>query len=308
MKKSNLCNSLLQLNRKGTKQLPLIAFLLLLFCSLIMATIFSSCSNEEYNQEESPVLSRTHFANNSDLDAFIVSFDNSYLITKTTLYNEKTSIIDIFKENTAIGSILNENLEFEVADTIYKFSKSGYTIYAIEKAAYKNIKKYLAQEKSILNDIESYPKISFGKYQLEKGILLYYTGNPIIEVTRIPVPIPTRVAQDGRTKVQASFWKSRTVFKSSCGVQVEAWSRENVNTDFTSADTDLELFWDIYFNIPVAPLPSPCQGSKVGHGNIIRQQLYWCSGYYNMNLMSPSHIIGRAKCWDGSWIAANVDK
>lgn len=46
MKKSNLCNSLLQLNRKGTKQLPLIAFLLLLFCSLIMATIFSSCSNE----------------------------------------------------------------------------------------------------------------------------------------------------------------------------------------------------------------------------------------------------------------------
>ena len=141
------------------------------------------------------------------------SFDNSYLITKTTLYNEKTSIIDIFKENTAIGSILNENLEFEVADTIYKFSKSGYTIYAIEKAAYKNIKKYLAQEKSILNDIESYPKISFGKYQLEKGILLYYTGNPIIEVTRIPVPIPTRVAQDGRTKVQASFWKSRTVFK-----------------------------------------------------------------------------------------------
>ena len=31
MKKSNLCNSLLQLNRKGTKQLPLIAFLLLLF-------------------------------------------------------------------------------------------------------------------------------------------------------------------------------------------------------------------------------------------------------------------------------------
>ena len=224
MKKSNLCNSLLQLNRKGTKQLPLIAFLLLLFCSLIMATIFSSCSNEEYNQEESPVLSRTHFANNSDLDAFIASFDNSYLITKTTLYNEKTSIIDIFKENTAIGSILNENLEFEVADTIYKFSKSGYTIYAIEKAAYKNIKKYLAQEKSILNDIESYPKISFGKYQLEKGILLYYTGNPIIEVTRIPVPIPTRVAQDGRTKVQASFWKSRTVFKSSCGVQVEAWS------------------------------------------------------------------------------------
>ena len=92
MKKSNLCNSLLQLNRKGTKQLPLIAFLLLLFCSLIMATIFSSCSNEEYNQEESPVLSRTHFANNSDLDAFIASFDNSYLITKTTLYNEKTSI------------------------------------------------------------------------------------------------------------------------------------------------------------------------------------------------------------------------
>ena len=79
---------------------------------------------------------------------FYCIIDNSYLITKTTLYNEKTSIIDIFKENTAIGSILNENLEFEVADTIYKFSKSGYTIYAIEKAAYKNIKKYLAQEKA----------------------------------------------------------------------------------------------------------------------------------------------------------------
>ena len=308
MKKLNFYNHLFQLNSLGTKLLPLIAFLMLTFCSLIMATIFSSCSNEEDNQEESPVLLRTHFANDSDVDAFVASFDNSYLNTKENLCNENTSIIDLFKENTAIGSILNKNLEFEVADTIYKFGDSGYTIYAIEKTAYKNIKKYLAQEKGILSNIESYPMVSFGKYQLEKGILLCYTGNPIIEVTRITTPIPTRVAQDGRTKVQASFWKSRTVLKSSCGVQVEAWSRENVNTNFTSADTDLELFWDIYINIPVAPLPSPCQGSKVGHGNIIRQQLYWCSGYHNLNLKSPSHIIGRAKCWDGNWIAANVDK
>lgn len=308
MKKSDICNYLLQRNSLDIKRLSLITFLILLFCSLLMATVFSSCSNEEDIQQESPVLLRTHFANDSDLDAFIASFDNNHLNTKTKLCNENTSIIDLFKENTAIGSILNKNLEFEVADTIYKFGAAGYTIYAIEKTAYKNIKKYLDQEKSILDNLESYPAVSFGKYQLEKGIVLCYTGNPIIEVTRIITPIPTRVAQDGRTKVQASFWKSRTVLKSSCGVQVEAWSRENVNTDFTSADTDLELFWDIYFNIPLAPLPSPCQGSKVAHGNIIRQQLYWCTGYYTMNLMSPSHIIGRAKCWDGSWIAANVDK
>lgn len=98
-----------------------------------MATIFSSCFNEEDNQEESSVLLRTHFANDSDVDAFVASFDNSYLNTKENLCNENTSIIDLFKENTAIGSILNKNLEFEVADTIYKFGDSGYTIYAIEK-------------------------------------------------------------------------------------------------------------------------------------------------------------------------------
>lgn len=308
MKKFYFCNSLFQLNKRSIKQLPLMAFLMLFFCPLIMVAIFSSCSNEEYNQEGIPILSRKHFANDADLDAFIASFDNSYFNTKTTLYDEKASIIDVFKENTAIGSILNKKLEFEVADTIYKFGESGYTIYAIEKNAYKNIQKYLGQEKSILQDIESYPMVSFGKYQLEKGILLYYTGNPIIEVTRITVPIPTRVSQDGRTKVQASYWRSRNLLKSSCGVQVEAWSRENMNTDFTSADTDLELFWDIFYDIPVAPLPCPNRGSKVGHGNIIREQLYWCTGYYNMSLKSPSHIVGRAKCWDGSWIAANIDK
>ncbi len=181
MKKLNFYNHLFQLNSLGTKLLPLIAFLMLTFCSLIMATIFSSCSNEEDNQEESPVLLRTHFANDSDVDAFVASFDNSYLNTKENLCNENTSIIDLFKENTAIGSILNKNLEFEVADTIYKFGDSGYTIYAIEKTAYKNIKKYLAQEKSILSNIESYPMVSFGKYQLEKGILLCYTGNPMLE-------------------------------------------------------------------------------------------------------------------------------
>jgi len=254
-------------------------------------------------------LSRTCFKDVAEYEKFLFVNANTVLSNPNFILSKdenNLSIIETFIKYTTTGSILNRNLEFQVGNTIYKYGKSGYTIYEIEKDKYVDALKYANNDELTSKEIDKFNKTGKGKYSIEDGINLYYDGNPIIEVQRSNLPL-TRVAADGRTKVQAAFWKSRGATKSSCGVKVEAWSRDNVNVDFSTADTDLQLVWNINVTIPLATIPIPFSGSLVGHGNIIKQELDWCTGYYSYNMVKPSFVSGSAKCWDGSWIAAKVE-
>lgn len=268
-----------------------------------------SCSGEDADLGGKPQrmnLSRKYFASEAELDAFISSFDGSESTNKSSNESEQT-IMEALRENTAIGSILNDNLEFEVGDTIYKYAPDGYTMYAIEKSAYNNAYKYFGQEAAIIARLSSYAKVNEGVYRLEDGVLLYYTGEPVFEYISSSSYVPTRISQDGLTKVQAAFWKSHSVIKSSCGVKVEAWARNNVEEDFQSFETDLQLQWNIRFTMVNAPA-APSSGSLIGHGSVLKKELYWSTGYFTYNLVAPSVIEGKAKCKDGSWISAAVTK
>ena len=116
-----------------------------------------------------------------------------------------------------------------------------------------------------------------------------------------------KISADGRTKVQTSFWSSKSPFKSECGVQVEAWSRPNTSVDWQSANTNLLLNWSCGVVIPMAQMLQPFSGSKDGTGNRIRITLDWVSGYHSYK-MEKGSVSGSAKCWDNTWINAVVQK
>lgn len=287
-------------------------FTVCILSMLLGSFVLCSCSNGEQDgiKDDSFIeLSRVCFADIAEYEEFLSANSNAIIVNPnfTLPENENNlSIIETFIKYTTTGSILNKNLEFQVGNTIYKYGKSGYTIYEIEKNKYIAALKYANNDELTSKEISKFNKTGEGKYSIEDGINLYYDGTPIIDVQISKEPL-TRVAADGKTKVQAAFWKSRGAIKSSCGVKVEAWSRDNANVDFSAADTDLLLVWNININIPLATIPIPFSGSLTGHGNIIKQELDWCSGYYSYNLIKPSTISGRAKCWDGSWITATVE-
>ncbi len=273
--------------------------------------LICSCSSEGMEQDvdvenlliDSP---RKCFADEAELDAFISSFEGCVSKGSASGGTDQ-AVMEAFRENTAIGSILNDNLEFEVGETIYKYGNDGYTMYAIEKAAYNHARRYFGQETKVIDGLPAYSLMGEGIYKLEDGVLLYYTGKPIFEYISSSSFVPTRMSQDGLTRVQAAFWRSRGVLKSSCGVKVEAWSRNNVEEDFKSFDTDLQLQWDIRFTMVNAPA-APSAGSLSGHGSVLKKELYWSSGYFSYNLVAPSTIVGKAKCKNGSWITATVTK
>ena len=250
-------------------------------------------------------MSRAHFDNKADLEAYLSSYGDTTIVSVAK--KENPSIMEAFRANTAIGAILNDNLEFEVGNTIYKYGQAGYTIYEIEKSAYDDAGKYYNHEAETLAGLSSYPSPETGRYELEDGVTLYYTGDPVFEYISAFSPVPTRISADGLTRVQVSYWKSRGIVESSCGVEVEAWSRNSGNEDFASYETDLQVQWDIYFNAP-GSVKTPAGGSASGHGNVLRKQIYWCTGYYSMDLVSPSLIVGQCKCHDGSWLSAKVSK
>jgi len=251
---------------------------------------------------------RKCFADMKEFDAYLASHSNDApFVTGTSVGGTEKSIIDEFITSTVIGSILNKKLEFQIGDTIYKYSKSGYCIFAVKQTEYAKAMSIMSKEKDILKRLNNYSSTEYGKYQIADGIVLYYTGDPIIEVTKkTSVPL-TRISVDGRTKVQASFWRSKTPIRSSCGVKVEAWSRENQYEDFSAADTDLELAWDLQFSMPAGLFPNPSAGLRDGHGSVIKEELHSCGGYFEFNMLAGS-IIGSAKCWDNTWISANVKK
>lgn len=161
----------------------------------------------------------------------------------------------------------------------------------------------------MIANIKDFKENSPFRYQIVNGLVFEYTGEPVIEVQQVIAPIPTRMSLDGLTKVQASFWKSSGLFHSGCGVKVEAWSRDNAMQDFQEANTDLTLEWNIQVKAErTQPTFRSSRGGLSNKGNVIEQTIFSTSSYEKFTLWTNSSIIGRAKCWDGSWIKAEVTK
>lgn len=281
-------------------------------CVVCCATV-CSCSDEYDNpgyqkQEVTPTdNTRIVFTDMDEFNAYLASQNNVASPVSCSPNSNVSDIMADFISSTSIGALLNDKLEIQVGDTIYKYSPSGYCIYAIQQTKYAEVCNIVLKENELLKNLRKYKAVEPGKYEISTGVMLYYTGAPvIISVKKQSVPL-TRISDDGRTKVQTSFWVSTSPFMSSCGVKVEAWSKDNDYDDLGAADTDLELTWDIGYTIPMATLPNPSAGSLTGHGNIIKQQLNYCYGYFKFE-MKAGTIIGAAKCWNGKWISATVTK
>ena len=99
-------------------------------------------------------------------------------------------------------------------------------------------------------------------------MIFVYTGEPIIVVQNFVSPTPTRTSLDGLTQVQTSFWTSKGL-TSSCGVWVNAWSRENTNQAFQDANTDMTLEWNIQIRADSGVAYRSSKGGLAGKGNLI---------------------------------------
>jgi hypothetical protein len=290
------------------KNLGLTAYKLV-FCVSIMSLALFSCNNDYDPISNSEIdVTRKVFASQSEFETFLGVEKSPEAIYSPSSYqpDQELSIIESFKEFTTIGSILNDNLEFQVENRIYKYGESGYTTYFIQISKYNEALKYIAKEKNIIDNLDLYEILPNGNYKIEDGVEVFYNGEPIITVEKQKPPL-LRISADGRTKVQTSFWSSKNPLKSECGVQVEAWSRPNESVDWESANTDLRLGWDCGLVIPMVPALHPFSGATVGTGNKIKLTLDWVIGYFSYK-MEKGIVSGSARCWDNTWITAVVQK
>ena len=209
---------------------------------------------------------------------------------------------------TAVGKLLNKDLEFQVGDTIYKYCASGNGFFEIEASKYDMLRSFYNKDAELIDNLGSFREISPYRYQIAEGLVFVYTGEPVIVFQNVTAPVPTRTSPDGRTRVQASFWKSTGLFSSSCGVEVEAWSRENTSLKFQAANTDLTLAWDIQIQADGGAPYRSSRGGLAAKGNDIEQTVTSDTGPVKYTLWTNSSIIGRAKCWDGTWVEAKVTK
>lgn len=146
-----------------------------------------SCSDDEQDgikgNDSSIELSRTCFTDVAEYEDFLSANSSAILVNPnfTLPEDEKDlSIIETFIKYTTTGAILNRNLEYQIGDTIYKYGKSGYTIYEIAKEKYAEALKYANNDEQTRKDTGKFSKTEEGKYIIEDGISLYYDGNPVI--------------------------------------------------------------------------------------------------------------------------------
>lgn len=281
----------------------------ILFFVAAFALLVSSCTESENQQVVTPQSDRVCFVDRDAFNAYLDSQSSGSMAQTFESDQNPTSIMGQFKAYTAIGKLLNANLEFQIGDTIYKYCESGMGVFEIKASDYDKLKYYYNKDGELIANIKDFKESSPFRYQIVSGLVFDYTGEPVIEVLQTVAPIPTRMSLDGLTKVQASFWKSSGLFNSSCGVKVEAWSRDNTMQDFQEANTDLTLEWNIQVKAErTQPTFRSSRGGLSNKGNVIEQTIFSTSSYEKFTLWTNSSIVGRAKCWDGSWIKAEVTK
>lgn len=272
-----------------------------------------ACSNNEdlgpvdNNQNAAVDPTRKVFVNEEAVINFLKSVqEEDSLPTEGNDKLQELSILEKFAKFTSFGGVLNDKYEYQVGDFIHKFGESGLTEYKISVDNYAEALKIIADDKSILNNLDSYSKVGDRTYLISDGLYLIYTGFPIIETIDVTPP-ETRVSADGRTKVRISFVTSYTFVYSDCKIRVEAW--ELINGDFVSYKTQLRANWQIGISEGGIIVSSRGDsGLQNGH-EWQTKSLYSYSGMSAPRYSFYSGTMsGSCKCWDGQWITANYTK
>lgn len=272
------------------------------------ALFLFSCVDSDSDSMVKPQPDRVCFSDMNAFEAYLSSYSSSICSTNFSEELSPTSIIGKFKAYTAEGKLLNKDLEFQIGDTIYKYCESGMGMFEISSSKYYDLDFYYGKEKYIVANLENYPEISSFRYRITNGLIFVYTGEPIFDIQKIVTPLPSRTSQDQLAQVQTSFWRKTGATKSSCGVKVEAWSRENTMQKFHAANTDLLLEWNIQVRADGDNVPfRSSRGGLAGKGNIIQQEVFYAYGPVKYTLWENSIITGCAK-YQNSWLKAEVTK
>lgn len=271
----------------------------------VFAIMFVSCTDTNDLQSSQSQSDRIYFADRNAFEAYLASPTSIDLAFPST--SDSDGVIGQFKKYTDVGKLLNKDLEFQVGDTIYKYCASGNGIFEIEASKYAMLRSFYDKDAELIGDLANFREVSPYRYQIAEGLVFVYTGEPIIMFQNVVAPIPTRTSLDGRTQVQVSFWTSLGP-SSSCGVRVKAWSRENLNQAFEDANTELRIAWNIQIRANSGVTFRSSRGELTGNGNEINQRVTSDTGFVKYTLWTNSLIMGKAKCWDGTWVEAKVTK
>lgn len=269
------------------------------------AIMLVSCTDTNDLQSSQPQLGRIYFADRNAFEAYLASPTSIDLGFPRVSGSD--DVIGQFKECTDVGKLLNKDLEFQVGDTIYKYCASGNGFFEIEASKYDMLRSFYNKDAELIDNLGSFREISPYRYQIAEGLVFVYTGEPVIVFLNVTAPVPTRTSPDGRTQVQVSFWSSIGP-SSSCGVKVKAWARENLNQAFEDANTELRMAWNIQIRANSGATFRSSRGEMTGNGNEIKQPVTSDTGFVKYTLWTNSLIMGKAKCWDGTWVEAKVTK
>lgn len=106
------------------------------------ALLVSSCTESENQQVITPQSDRVCFDDRDAFNAYLESQSSGSMAQTFESNLNPTSVIGQFKAYTAIGKLLNANLEFQIGDTIYKYCESGMGVFEIKASDYDKLKYY----------------------------------------------------------------------------------------------------------------------------------------------------------------------
>jgi hypothetical protein len=206
-----------------------------------------ACQNQEdfnkflLNQKLSDTTSyRLHFTDVDDFKKYLSENEKSdnAINVPTKSSSDSESILDLYFKLTPMRKVFNQNYEFQIGDTILKLGKSGYTVYRIDSDKYNDVVELVSEDSRVIENINSYKKIDENTYEITKGLLIDYSGEPIIEI----YPIKTKTFRASTAwNIDVNFWRSSSFFYVACGIEMRY--KELISGKLKEKSTDLQMQW-----------------------------------------------------------------
>jgi hypothetical protein len=265
---------------------------------------------------------REHLATVKDDDQFAVDLRSS-LSDEGKPESEESigrAIVSKYLAYTSMGKIFNSENEFQVGDTIIKLGDDGYTIYKIHVNSYKAANPYFVS--NVTKSLDKFRKVSDCFYELEKGIILWYSGDPLIETVALKSePIldwghlnyfskeaETIDLRSGGCGPVVKFWRSSNFFFVGCGIEMEY--SEMQSGKCKAKNTNLRMCWDfVVIGLTYDNYPNGTQrianGIKIDTGSSDKKTFAEIVGVnlgkYKYHFVD-GRIIGEAQHSNGQWL------
>ena len=312
----------------------------LLLIAALCALVVVSCTNNEetvdlflkQNEIQNEASTRITFDGYEEFGKYFDAIKNdeqNTVITRSFSEIEDSenpegiSIVKKFLEYTSMGKIFNSENEFQIGDTIIKLGNDGYSIYKISINKYKDAIPLIKSSREITNNLNQYRKKSDFDYELSEGVVLWYSGEPLIQSFPIETSIDNEIElRNGGPlvpyQVLPKFWKSHNFFFGGCGPEITY--KELQNGQYKDKNTNLRMNWytiEIIFSdtdlkkflFPMGLYTYIGTGSKSDTGSYDKKTFAEMVGInlggYKYYLIGGS-IIGSAQNSNGSWVSATI--